>query len=42
MFDTIEELKQAVDEVCQEKVSLESLGCIEPGRDVKSKQRWLT
>ena len=40
-FDTIEELKQAVNEACQGKVSLENFGYIEPGRGVKGKQRWL-
>ena len=39
-FDTIEELKQAVNEACQGKVSLENFGYIEPGRGVKGKQRW--
>ena len=41
-FDSIEELKQAVDEACQEKISLESFGYIEPGHGARGKQRWLT
>ena len=40
-FDTIDELKAAVGEVCQGQVSLESFGYIEPGHGAKGKQRWL-
>ena len=40
-FHSIEELKQAIDEAYQEKVSLENFGYIEPGRGAKGKQRWL-
>ena len=40
-FHSIKELKQAIDEACQEKVSLENFGYIEPGRGAKGKQRWL-
>ena len=35
----LQELKQAVDEACQEKISLES---IEPGHGARGKQCWLT
>ena len=40
-FDTIDELKAAVDEACQGQVSLESFGYVEPGHGAKGKQRWL-
>ena len=40
-FDSIDDLKGAVDEACQGKVSLESFGYIEPGHGAKGKQRWL-
>ena len=41
-FDSIDELKEAVGEACQQKVSLESFGYIEPGHGARGKQRWLT
>ena len=40
-FYSIKELKQAIDDACQEKVSVENFGYIEPGRGAKGKKRWL-
>ena len=40
-FHCIKELKQAIDEACQEKVLLENFGYIEPGRGAKGKQHSL-